>query len=250
MDNTTETGCSNNYGYPRIKQDHKMPKQLPNDITFAEWVEFVFNHPESEEKWYDNSDRDWWDARVRPLLTVQYMTRLFGNASVIFAPFSNLQVQHGLWFIADASCSNHTVVLFNHENGVSLHSRVECINSFSTLYTEVFTSRCSEYLSHNQPTQNSLNLVCYMWWDLLAAHYGAGQPVRRELDIACLHVMSKILEIDSLACRESALHGLGHWQPYYPKKVEAIIRSFLKANPNSDSKLREYALAAQRGHVQ
>lgn len=227
-----------------------MAKQLPSDITFEEWIKFIFDHPENEGKWYNRVDRDEWNTRARPLLSVKYMTTLFANAGTVLSQFSNLQLQHGLWFIADVSTSDHTVVLFNLENEVLLIDRVNCIHSILTLYTEIFAPRCSEYLSHQEPTHNPLNLVCYMWWDLLSAHYAANQPVRREMDDACFHVMNKILELESLACLESAIHGLGHWQRYYREKVKEIVDKFLNRNPDIDPNLREYALAAQGGHIQ
>ncbi len=62
--------------------------------------------------------------------------------------------------------------------------------------------------------------------------------------------MMQTLCLNSDACRESALHGLGHWHLYHSDKVEDIIDDFLASPAKVSCKLREYALAAREGVVQ
>ena len=47
-----------------------------------------------------------------------------------------------------------------------------------------------------------------------------------------LQVMESTLQLDSIACRESALHGLGHWQHQYPQRVGEIIDKFSMSQPD------------------
>jgi hypothetical protein len=61
--------------------------------------------------------------------------------------------------------------------------------------------------------------------------------------------MARILGLKSLACQESALHGLGHWQRGHDRQVSAIIDSFLAANPEIDTRLIGYANSARCGCV-
>jgi hypothetical protein len=61
--------------------------------------------------------------------------------------------------------------------------------------------------------------------------------------------MDATLKIDSIACQESALHGLGHWELFYPAEVAEIVDQYLKENPNLRSELKNYALDAREGHV-
>ena len=61
--------------------------------------------------------------------------------------------------------------------------------------------------------------------------------------------MAEILALDSLACQESALHGLGHWQHAYPEEVQQIIDRFLNANKNLRPELAAYARSARTGCV-
>jgi hypothetical protein len=61
--------------------------------------------------------------------------------------------------------------------------------------------------------------------------------------------MDATLKIDSIACQESALHGLGHWELFYPTEVAEIVDQYLKENPSLRSELKNYALDAREGHV-
>jgi len=57
--------------------------------------------------------------------------------------------------------------------------------------------------------------------------------------------MAHILSFNSLACQESALHGLGQWQGTHDRQLPAIIDGFLAANPDIDPRLIRYAKAAR-----
>ena len=61
--------------------------------------------------------------------------------------------------------------------------------------------------------------------------------------------MDRMLGLNSLACQESALHGLGHWQAKYDRQVSAIIDCFLDFNPKTDPRLISYAHSARGGCV-
>ncbi|NPV67767.1 MAG: hypothetical protein HPY64_11525 [Anaerolineae bacterium] len=45
------------------------------------------------------------------------------------------------------------------------------------------------------------------------------------------------------------MHGLGHWQQYYPARITCLIDDFLAVNPTLRPALRQYALSARRGCV-
>lgn len=226
-----------------------MGKQLPLDITFDQWVSRVFDHPESEEPWYYKYNHDFWNAEKKPEIAVEYMTRLFSNAGALLSRYSNAQVNAGLWYIVHVANSDHSIALRNLDNRVSMDKCIACIASMLTLYKDVFEIRCSPYLSHLEQTHNPLNSACYMWWDLLGPHMAVDHPNGRAWNIACLRVMSGALKLSSIACQESALHGLGHWKRYFPKEVERVVTDFLKRNPNMDADLRKYTLRAKRGDV-
>ena len=62
--------------------------------------------------------------------------------------------------------------------------------------------------------------------------------------------MPRILEIESLGCQESALHGLNHWQTNYPIEVTAIIEAYLARNPSLGPDLVRTAHVAKAGAIQ
>jgi hypothetical protein len=64
-----------------------------------------------------------------------------------------------------------------------------------------------------------------------------------------LQAMERILLLESIACQESALHGLGHWQRQCPDAVTVIIDRFLKNATGRDPRLVAYAKSARCGCV-
>jgi hypothetical protein len=64
-----------------------------------------------------------------------------------------------------------------------------------------------------------------------------------------LQAMERILTLASLACQESVLHGLGHWQRQYPAQVNTIIDRFLGSSVDLDARLVIYAKSAHSGRV-
>jgi hypothetical protein len=99
-----------------------------------------------------------------------------------------------------------------------------------------------------QPT-NALNMVCYMWWDIIPIAGQRDDPQRYAFDQECLSVMASTLELPSDACRESALHGLGHWARQYFDQTTAIIDDFLRHHTDIREPLRRFALTARSGCV-
>jgi hypothetical protein len=241
-----------------MKGKPRRGSEMP-EIPFEAWVSFAFDHPvpDSEEPaWYfvDDEASTWWIPSRQAAMTISFLTKLFEHASSVLAPFSDAQIKEGLWFLADNVCSEHMYALLNPR--VPWPDRKRCISSMYTLFEQFFASRCSSHLSHldttdtDTSTVSPLNMACYMWWDLLPISAKPQEPDRAELDALCLKVMAMALDLDSDACRESALHGLGHWQFGYPKHVEAIIDRFLDRQRDLQPELRAYAHAARKGRVQ
>jgi hypothetical protein len=219
-----------------------------SDLTFDEWVIFVFDHPvdQSRLEWYWDLEADRWDAPAAR--TVEYLTRAFENALSVFEPYSDSQLNQGLWYLASNACSEHMFALM--DVSVPWPDRKRCIRSFYTLYEQCFAKRCTPHLSHlDEPGAGPLNSVCYMWWDILPVVGQPADPSRVEMDREILQVMESALKLDSIACQESALHGLGHWQLYYSKPVKEIIQAFLQRNKTLPEKLQKYALNAASGCV-
>jgi hypothetical protein len=218
------------------------------DLSFEEWVLFVFDHPvdESRLEWYWNLDADRWVGQSG--MTIEYLTRFFNNAEDTLLPYSDTQLNQGLWYLASNACSEHMLALLDTD--VPWPARQRCIQSLVELYRQCFVKRCTSHLSHlDEPGAGPLNLVCYMWWDLLPMVGQPGNPNHREMDQTVLETLRSILQLGSLPCQESALHGLGHWHRSYPRQVEESIHNFLKKNEGIPERLRRYAINAFQGCV-
>jgi hypothetical protein len=88
-----------------------------------------------------------------------------------------------------------------------------------------------------------------MWWDIIPIGPQPNDPGRMDLDREILGVMESTLQLDAIACQESALHGLGHWHYGYPKQVAEIVDAFLQSHEGLGAELRTYAANAYRGCV-
>lgn len=211
--------------------------------TFDEWLKSVFAHPVKVNPWYYDCDVIEPDFET----CIDYLTKLF-KAPEVLDQYLDAQVRDGLYFLISNGCSIHTVALTDKK--LAVEKRVECIIAMKDLFALSLSKRCSDHLSHlDQPNSNPINSVAYMWWDILPL---CGQPTDRsfeKIDEAALEVMESTLELSSIACQESALHGLGHWHMHYPGRVEKTIDRYLSNRSVKSDELIRYARAAQQGCV-
>jgi hypothetical protein len=182
------------------------------------------------------------------------MTKLFEQPVDYLNPFSDAQINQGLWFITVAPLSDHIPAFWN--TGVSNYSRAICIHSMYGLFQRLFSVRCSPHLMHltrseqDDKSYNPLNLICYVWWDNWSSLYGTlAQANSMPVVNATLDIMEKILVLPSHACQESALHGLGHACDTVYERPRAVILGFIERNPRISPELRAYAENASRGSI-
>jgi hypothetical protein len=86
-----------------------------------------------------------------------------------------------------------------------------------------------------------------MWWDAFPCLVLPGDPTATIIDEAILSAMEMTLALDSIACQESALHGLGHAQRRSPARAPDIIDAYL-GRPHPP-RIDAYAGAARCGCV-
>lgn len=234
--------------------------------TFEQWLTWTFDRPVERHQWYWDAARwpggnDAWpfDRHGRPgpdaARVAEYLTRLFGDPAPLIERYALTQVAQGLDLLGSGAWSI-THVLF--ERSIPLEARLRCVSSFESLYRLLFAEACDPELSHCRASSNPLNGVCYMWWDLLPNGVELCRDTRGEqippenkpVQQCMLRTMKAILSLEHPACREGALHGLGHFQEIYPREVAQTIRDFLAANAGLSDDLRRYAEFAAEGHVQ
>jgi hypothetical protein len=217
-------------------------------LSFEGWIEHVFGHEVRFQRpqWFFDTDADWWNPE--PVEAVAYLTRLFEGPEEPLYWFTDAQIAQGLMYLVSTSASGDNGWLYSTD--VPIAERGRCIDSVASLFAKLFVPRCTAHLSHlSEPATGPLNIVCYMWWDEFPSIALPGDPARPTMHQHALQVMKRILAMNSLACQESALHGLGHWQRQYPTQVETIINRFLGNSVNMDQRLVIYAESARSGCV-
>ncbi len=219
------------------------------DLSYDDWLEHVFGHavPFYEPAWYFDADSDLWDAP--PTQAVAYLTRLFEQPEPLVEQFADSQIGQGLYYLVDNGAGGYCRFLI--DGSVPIDERVKCIAAMATLFARIFDPRCAPVLSHlDEAPGNRLNLICYMWWDIIPLG-AASKPSKADpIHETCLDLMRWTLRSPNPACQESALHGLGHWARAYPEFVGKTVDAWLAGNPNLRSELVRYAQAARSGCVQ
>ncbi len=214
-------------------------------LSFDEWVRHMFDHPVAEPAWYWDTDADC--AEVEPARVITYTGNLFERAGELLAPYSDAQADQGLWLLIGQGSSPLYALT---EASIPLEQRLHCIRSISTVFEQCFVPRCTAHLSHlDEPGTGVLNSVCYMWWDIFPLCGEPKDTARHEIDEACLSVMETTLQLPSIACQESALHGLGHWGLSYEGRCQSIISAFMQRHEDLRRELREYAAQARQANV-
>jgi hypothetical protein len=213
--------------------------------SFDDWLNALFGHDaDSFEKYlrFRGKSRC---VEISSRKEIEYVTQAFENAGTVFARFTNDQLHWGFWYLISSNSNTMNRILLEAKIEQAVTER--CVRSFYDVYAQLFAKRCSPYVSHGrQTTENPLNSVCYMWWDIFP-FWGSlvGKPY---LDDLFLQVMERTLELPSIPCQESALHGLGHI-PTHQAQVIEIIDRYLARNPNLDTALQKYALRAQESDI-
>jgi len=211
---------------------------------YQAWLKHVFDHPVKEPKWYLARDAFKFEASAIELIELIGQTLL--RAGKDLTKYSDAKVDQGIWYLASSCGSNFMFALAAKE--VPVRKRVEAIESIFLLYSNCYAKRCAKTLGHLSEKGSPLNASCYMFWDLCLHPNLENMLKRRETRQSVLSVLKKTLGIEHRACREGALHGLGHIAKIYPESVREIIDGFLRRN-KLDNKLLAYALKAREGKV-
>ena len=218
------------------------------NLTFDDWLEHSFGREVrfQQAPWYFDPAHDWWDPP--PVDAVAYLTRLFEDPEAALQGFADSQIAQGLTYLVNTNAGGENKWLCSTD--VPVKDRIRCVASVAALFAKLFEPRCAPSLSYlSEADAGTLNGVCYMWWDVFPSLALPGDPDLLNLHDCALRTMERILQLKSLACQESALHGLGHWQRDYSEKVTQIIDRFFEAHSGADPRLLEYAQSARCGCV-
>lgn len=127
----------------------------------------------------------------------------------------------------------------------------DAILGVQNLYERCFAVHLTDWKGVGSGTSR-LATACYMLWDMDGGLEAI--PMFREpkaLVSACYELLERALALDSPACWESALHGLGHIILSHGDPGRGMIDAFLAAKDRMvPDDLRRYAMAAHAGDVQ
>jgi hypothetical protein len=219
-------------------------------LSLSNWIAHVFDHPVADERWerwYCSPDAPYWEDSSEHMCHL--IAETFERSGELLARFSDEQLDQGFWYLVPNDFSNFMLCLI--DPAVQAADRLRALHSFVPLFEQVMAVRCSPHLSDfDEPGANPLNSACYMWWDILPIHGRPEQPERAEFDAEVLVVLRRLLAVPHDACRESALHGLGHWAIDYRPQVVEITSEFLRRTPNLRPELAVYAERVRSWYVQ
>lgn len=218
------------------------------DLSYEDWIEHAFSHEVRlhGHAWYFDVDAPWWDPK--PAVAVAYLTRLFRDPEPALEYFSDDQIAQGLTYLVNTTASGDSGWLYCRT--VPTPDRLGCINAIETFFGRIFAPRCAPVLCHiDEPGAAPLNGVCYMWWDCFPYVALPDDPGGDTLHLATIDIMRRTLEMESVACQESGLHGLGHSARRYLSEVQDVIDRYIADARPKRKELIAYALAARCGCV-
>lgn len=207
--------------------------------SFDEWLGHWFASDVGAWPWDDLSAHE----------VTEYMTQLFEKPSVLVERFSLEIINKGLWSICGVESSYWQDV---RSSDVPRTAQQRCVRAILVLYRDLFAPLCTAhygYLNDGPEPPSPVNSVCYMLWDMDQLQYIHSLPDGEHLVNPVFEVLASILEIDSIPCRESALHGLAHQVVDHKVRVQKIVDGFLLAHPQLPEPLVDYARYAREGRV-
>lgn len=217
------------------------------DLDYDAWLEHTFGHEVrfGRNPWFFDDDPDWWAPD--PATAIAHLTRLFTSIGQSLALFSDAQIAQGLTYLLSTSASGDNGWFYSRE--VPTEARLECVGSTYQVFADLFEPNCSPALGHLSEIGKPLNTCCYMWWDEFPCIALPDDPNRDLLHEAAIDVMRRTLGLDSAACQEAALHGLGHRARHRPAAIEAAIDAYLADGRGKRPELITYARSARCGCV-
>jgi hypothetical protein len=219
----------------------------PAPATFEQWLDETFGRAVAGDDYpqFVHREVEEWPDPVPDAAAVEYLTRLFEQSEDSLRYFSDRQIAAGLWELGpgDAHC------VYNRE--IPFEARERLVGSVATFFREFFDKRCSPELSSAASHHVSpLNTICYMWWEVITWGWAKDDPDGERLRAIDLDVMEEVLRLPNPACRESALHGLGHMVRHSGRAGEIVDRFLADPPAGATPELLDYARAARSGCIQ
>ena len=181
-----------------------------------------------------------------PETVVGHIAETFEHSGELLSRFSDEQLNQGFWYLFWKGPPDFMGSLLDEE--VPLACRRRALRSFAPLFDQVMVERCSSHLSHLEKATTPLNSACYMWFDEVLDRFNPKRLLKAQLETDLIGTLRVILAVPHDACRESALHGIGHWVRHYPQLAD-MADQLLSGTPGLRPELIAYAEFARVGDV-
>lgn len=216
-----------------------------SDLSFEEFIEFQFGPAVRRHgnPWYFDLDADWWDPE--PRTGIAYLTRLFSEGPEALQWFSDAQIAQGLDGLVNTAVTGGLAWMVDPITPAT--ERVGVWSAVTRFFTNLLAPRCSPALGHLSEPGKPLNGRTYMWWDGFPPLTWGDDPGRGVIEDAELTCLESVLAIDSAACQEAALHGLGHFGA--EERSVPIIDAYIERGQFARPELADYARAARVGAI-
>jgi hypothetical protein len=197
-----------------------------SQLSFSQFVQFFFDHPEDEQFWYADPQYALKDLSFPGQLLVDHLTKLFFDFGAVVGKYSAVQISHGIWAMFSPSFSLFEVLW---DPSVPVQRRAECIRSMGRLFTDYVCDHDAE------PLQKCF----YMWWHIVVTGFWAQAGQFESQDVSNLdpdsatlletmfQTLTQILSSNDPRTQGYALHGLGHLQ--HPR-VHEVVQRYLDEN--------------------
>jgi hypothetical protein len=214
-------------------------------MTPSEFESFLFDRPLTGTPWY--FDQNSHPYEVQGTETLQLVHHVLLNSQSLPTRYSNEQISHGLNFLINPSCSDICYLFVDSSLNQGL--RASTTMAIYEVFEKIFQQKCLQsvpFESLSEPESKGLNWICYMWWDIFPRHGIPTSAACSEVDMAIIRTLNRIAQLPSFACKESAIHGLGHWASARPE----IVAHVFDLIPDVPANLVEYMALAKTGHIQ
>lgn len=225
-------------------------KRLPAEISYERWVRYIFDHPVEAEDWWWSDDTEAWDGEEDCEKALAFMTRLFESPAFLLDAYTPMQIDRGINFLISNCCSNHCFAFT--DRSTTIDDRVRCIRSIATLFEQVMAPVYGDRIGASaiDTRTEGPTFSCYMFWDVCPIYYRElPDPDNQHILNAVVEVLEKTLLLESEACIESALHGIGHLHLDHPGIAADVIDRFLASDRPISDAIRRYAVLARTGDV-
>ena len=210
-----------------------------SEISYEDWFLDVLAEGEISSR--TNGEFD-----LSKVTLSEYAIRFNREIAQTVGEFGEESANQAIWYLF-GSVSGITHEILDR----SLDSqRSEFMNSVKELYANGFAQFCSRHFGHldrGPERSRPLNSSCYMLWDMDGIECPAINGDTMML-AASLDVLSFALQLDSWACQESALHGLGHLAMKFSIQTTPLIESYL-TQCDLPTELKSYAENSRLGCV-